>query len=124
MREQKDIFDRINEALYALLTAECEISQENILYLLKNIRFVHMNCLLGQRCGADCIICDYNYVFDPHVNRKSLIEGNLAEYFILLMKPITCLTGRERCRSADIAKSDLKYRKIFWDRNRFFYLKS
>lgn len=43
-----------------------------------------MNCLLKQRCGRTVLFVDYNYVFDPHVNRKSLIEGSLRQNIYLI----------------------------------------
>ena len=60
----KGHFDRINEALYALLTAECEISRENILLFAEKYKVCPYELSFEAAVWADCIICDYNYVFD------------------------------------------------------------
>ena len=60
---------------------------------------------------ADCIICDYNYVFDPHVNRKSLIEGSLRQNIYLIDEAHNLLDRAREMYSADIAKSDFKVPK-------------
>ena len=73
---------------------------------------------------ADCIICDYNYVFDPHVNRKSLIEGSLRQNIYLIDEAHNLLDRAREMYSADIAKSDFKVpKKYFKDRNRFLFKK-
>lgn len=120
----KGHFDRINEALYALLTAECEISQENILLFAEKYKVCPYELSFEAAVWADCIICDYNYVFDPHVNRKSLIEGSLRQNIYLIDEAHNLLDRAREMYSADIAKSDFKVpKKYFKDRNRFLFKK-
>lgn len=120
----KGHFDRINEALYALLTAECEISRENILLFAEKYKVCPYELSFEAAVWADCIICDYNYVFDPHVNRKSLIEGSLRQNIYLIDEAHNLLDRAREMYSADIAKSDFKVpKKYFKDRNRFLFKK-
>ena len=120
----KGHFDRINEALYALLTAECEISRENILLFAEKYKVCPYELSFEAAVWADCIICDYNYVFDPHVNRKSLIEGSLQQNIYLIDEAHNLLDRAREMYSADIAKSDFKVpKKYFKDRNRFLFKK-
>lgn len=117
-------FDRINEALYALLNAECEISRENILLYAQKYMVCPYELSFEAAAWADCIICDYNYVFDPHVNRKSLIEGSLRQNIYLIDEAHNLLDRARNMYSADIAKSDFKLpKKYFKDRNRFLFKK-
>lgn len=120
----KGHFDRINEALYALLNAECEISRENILLYAQKYMVCPYELSFEATAWADCIICDYNYVFDPHVNRKSLIEGSLRQNIYLIDEAHNLLDRARNMYSADIAKSDFKLpKKYFKDRNRFLFKK-
>lgn len=109
----KGHFDRINEALYALLTAECEIDQENILLFAEKYKVCPYELSFEAAVWADCIICDYNYVFDPHVNRKSLIEGSLRQNIYLIDEAHNLLDQGERCIAQTLQRVTLKYRKIF-----------
>lgn len=78
----KGHFDRINEALYALLDSACDISRENLLLYAERYNVCPYELSFEAAVWSDCIICDYNYVFDPHVNRKSLIEGSLRQKYL------------------------------------------
>ena len=80
----KGHFDRINEALYALLDSACDISRENLLLYAERYNVCPYELSFEAAVWSDCIICDYNYVFDPHVNRKSLIEGSLRQNIYLI----------------------------------------
>lgn len=120
----KGHFDRINEALYALLTAECEISRENILLFAEKYKVCPYELSFEALVWADCIICDYNYVFDPHVNRKSLIEGSLQENIYLIDEAHNLLDRRERCIAQTLQRVTLKYRKNILRTGTDFYLKS
>lgn len=120
----KGHFDRINEALYALLTSECEISRENILMYAQKYQVCPYELSFEAAVWADCIICDYNYVFDPHVNRKSLIEGSLRQNIYLIDEAHNLLDRARDMYSADIAKSDFKTpKKYFKEKNRFLFKK-
>lgn len=120
----KGHFDRINEALYALLTAECGISRENILLFAEKYKVCPYELSFEAAVWADCIICDYNYVFDPHVNRKSLIEGSLRQNIYLIDEAHNLLDRAREMYSADIAKSDFKVPKNILRTGTGFYLKS
>ena len=117
-------FDRINEALYALLNAEVAINRENILLYAEKYSVCPYELSFEAAAWADCIICDYNYVFDPHVNRKSLIEGSQRQNIYLIDEAHNLLDRARDMYSADIAKSDFKMpKKYFKERNHFLYKK-
>ena len=120
----KGHFDRINEALYALLDSACDISRENLLLYAERYNVCPYELSFEAAVWSDCIICDYNYVFDPHVNRKSLIEGSLRQNIYLIDEAHNLLDRTRDMYSADIAKSDFKVpKKYFKDRNRFLFKK-
>ena len=51
VREQKDILTGLTRHCMHCLLQSARSAGRIFFYLLKNIRFVHMNCLLRQRCG-------------------------------------------------------------------------
>lgn len=120
----KGHFDRINEALYALLNSSCEISRENLLLYAEKYSVCPYELSFEAAAWADCIICDYNYVFDPHVNRKSLIEGSLRQNIYLIDEAHNLLDRARDMYSAQLAKSDFKEpKKYFKNRSRFLFKK-
>ncbi|MCM1145852.1 MAG: ATP-dependent DNA helicase, partial [Lachnoclostridium sp.] len=66
----KGHYDRVNDAIYDLLTKEEGFYREKI----EEYAGKHMVCpfemCLDLSLFADAVICDYNYVFDPHVYLK------------------------------------------------------
>lgn len=66
----KGHLDRINDALYDLLTHEENFSRE----MIEKYAIKHTVCpfemSLDMSLFSDGIICDYNYLFDPHVYLK------------------------------------------------------
>lgn len=60
-------FDRINEAMYDLLTHEDHYSREKIEEYALKYQVCPFELSLDMSLYSDGILCDYNYVFDPHV---------------------------------------------------------
>lgn len=120
----KGHFNRINVALYALLTSECESNRENLLLYAEKYQVCPYELSFEAATWADCIICDYNYVFNPHVNRKSLIAGNSRQNIYLIDEAHNLLDRARDMYSADISKSDFKLpKKYFKGKNSFLFKK-
>ncbi len=68
-------FDRINEALFQLISQEDMLTREIILLYAEKYRVCPYQLSFEAAAFSDLIICDYNYVFDPHVNRSNVGEG-------------------------------------------------
>ncbi len=106
-------YDRINEALYALLNEQENIRRENILDYSERYQVCPYALSFEAAQWADCLICDYNYIFDPHSNQKSLFADKNGS--LLLIDEAHNLLDRARdMYSASIYKEDfLKMKKIF-----------
>lgn len=103
----KGHFDRINEALYALLTAECEISRENILLFAEKYKVCPYELSFEAAVWADCIICDYNYVFDPNVYlRRFFSDGVKGDYLFLIDEAHNLVERGRKMYSAVLCKED------------------
>lgn len=111
-------FDRINGALYALLTEKDVIRREDILEYSERYQVCPYELSFEAAQWADSVICDYNYVFDPHVNRKSLFSEQSGS--ILLIDEAHNLLDRARdMYSAVLRKEDfVKMKKIFREKQK------
>lgn len=63
----KGHYDRINEAMYNLLLQEDHYHRETIEAYARRYQVCPFELSLDMSLFSDGIICDYNYVFDPHV---------------------------------------------------------
>ena len=78
-------YDRINEAMYDLLTNEDSFDREKITEYAKKHQVCPFEFSLDMSLFADGVICDYNYVFDPFVYlRRFFGENNKKEYIFLV----------------------------------------
>ncbi len=111
-------FDRINGALYDLLTEKDVIRREDILEYGKRYQVCPYELSFEAAQWADSIICDYNYVFDPHVNRKSLF-GEKSGNILLIDEAHNLLDRAREMYSAVLRKDDfVKMKKIFREKNK------
>lgn len=78
-------YDRVNDAVYDLMTSEDSFSRETITeYAIKH-KVCPFEMSLDMSLFSDIIICDYNYVFDPNVYlRRFFAEGIRGEYIFLV----------------------------------------
>lgn len=110
----KGHFDRINEAIYDIITNEQGINREIIeKYALKhNVCPFEMS--LDVSNFMDGIICDYNYVFDPSVKLKRYFTDGIQGNYVFLVDEAHNLVDRAReMYSASLTKEDfLQVRKI------------
>lgn len=103
----KGHYDRINDAVYDMLTHENRFDRERIeQYALK-----HQVCPfefgLDMSLFADGIICDYNYLFDPHAFlRRFFADGNNGDYLFLIDEAHNLLERGREMYSAVLVKED------------------
>lgn len=103
----KGHFDRINECLYAILT-ECEVySREVIERYAKEYRVCPFELCLDISLFADAVICDYNYVFDPHVYlRRFFAAGKSSDSIFLIDEAHNLIDRGRNMYSAVLIKED------------------
>ena len=90
-------FDRINDCVYDLLTTGENFNRETIETYARKHRVCPFEMCLDVSLFADAVICDYNYLFDPHVYLKRFFqEGVQGEYIFLIDEAHNLLErGRE-----------------------------
>lgn len=110
----KGHFDRINAAIYDLLTNQDNFTRENIEEYARKHQVCPFEMALDMSLFSDGIICDYNYLFDPHVYLKRFFSEGVREDYIFLIDEAHNLVDRGRdMYSAVLVKEDfLALKKI------------
>lgn len=121
----KGHYDRINAAVYDLLTHETSFTREVIEQYARKHKVCPFEFCLDMSLFADGIICDYNYVFDPHVYlRRFFAENNNGNYIFLVDEAHNLLDRGREMYSAELIKEDfltlkkklLRQKRGFWFR--------
>ncbi len=92
----KGYFDRINDAVYDLLTNENEISRDLILAYAEKHCVCPFEMGLDVTLWSDAVICDYNYVFDPNVYLRRFFSDNRQGDYVFLIDEAHNLVDRAR----------------------------
>ena len=103
-------FDRINTALFDLLTTKVNYTRDILEAFAEKHRVCPFEMSLDISLFCDGIICDYNYVFDPHVYlRRFFRTAQTALTCFLWTRHIISWSGDGKCTVP------LSGRKIFWN---------
>jgi len=103
----KGHFDRVNDAVYDMLTHEAGITRELILKYAEKYCVCPFEMSLDLTTWADGVICDYNYVFDPKVALKRFFSLERRNNYIFLIDEAHNLVDRARdMYSAVLYKED------------------
>ena len=107
----KGHFDRVNEAVYDLITHESNATREKIIAYAQKHQVCPFEMGLDVTLWMDLIICDYNYVFDPHAKLQRYFGENTSngkQDFIFLVDEAHNLVERAReMYSAVLFKDDV-----------------
>ncbi|MDO5147430.1 MAG: ATP-dependent DNA helicase [Eubacteriales bacterium] len=114
----KGHYDRINEALYALLAEKRQVQREDILEYSEKYQVCPYELSLESAMWADCIICDYNYAFDPHVNKKSLFGEKSGGIFLIDEAHNLPDRAREMYSAVLSRKEVLEIKRIFANKSK------
>ena len=104
----KGHFDRINGALFALLREKEHYGREQIESYARQYRVCPFEMALDMSLFSDAVICDYNYVFNPHVYlRRFFGDGSQKGQALFLIDEAHNLLERGReMYSAVLYKED------------------
>lgn len=104
----KGHYDRINEAMYDLLIHEDRIDRDVLLQYAERYQVCPFEFSLDVSLFADAIICDYNYVFDPHASLKRYFaDGSGGDYVFLIDEAHNLVERARSMYSAEIIKEDI-----------------
>ena len=80
----KGHFDRVNDAIFDMITHENAIDRECIAAYAQKYQVCPFEYQLDIALWCDTIICDYNYVFDPVVYLKRFFADPMANMVFLV----------------------------------------
>lgn len=104
----KGHYDRVNDAVYDLLTEGPEdLNREVLLHWARKYQVCPFEMSLDVSSWTDAVICDYNYVFDPNVRLKRFFsEGIKGEYLFLIDEAHNLVERGREMFSASLCKED------------------
>lgn len=109
-------YDRVNEALYDLVSHEAVIDREAVLGYAARYSVCPFELSLDATLLADAVVCDYNYVFDPRASLKRFFAGEGAapgNYVFLVDEAHNLVDRASSMYSAQIIKEDfLELKKL------------
>ncbi len=110
----KGHFDRVNDAVYDMVTHEDVIDRAVIEDYANKYTVCPFEMSLDATYWVDGIICDYNYIFDPDVYLKRYFaEGASGDYIFLIDEAHNLVDRARDMYSAALYKEDfLKVRKL------------
>lgn len=104
----KGHFDRVNDAVFDLITHSGDWSREVLEEQAKKHRVCPFEMSLDVSNWADAVICDYNYAFDPQAHLKRFFsESGKGEYLFLIDEAHNLVERGREMYSASLYKEDL-----------------
>ena len=104
----KGHYDRVNDALYDLITTEEDFTRERMLAQAEKYQVCPFEMSLDASLYADIIICDYNYVFDPNVYLKRFFsEEEKGDYIFLVDEAHNLVERGREMYSAVLVKEEI-----------------
>ena len=116
----KGHYDRVNDAVYELVTGESDFTREVLLKQAQKYQVCPFEMALDAALWSDVIICDYNYVFDPNIYLKRFFaDGVRGEYLFLIDEAHNLVERGRKMYSALLVKEDiLKLKRILQGHSR------
>ena len=101
-------YDRVNEAVFDLVRSVSHIDRRAIEEYAAKYNVCPYEMCLDVSYFCDAVICDYNYVFDPHVYlRRYFGESNDAEYIFLIDEAHNLVDRAREMFSASVVKEKI-----------------
>ncbi|MGN0314092.1 MAG: helicase C-terminal domain-containing protein [Fusicatenibacter sp.] len=101
-------YDRINDAVFEILTEGSEYDREAILDHAEKWQVCPHELQFDIASWVDGIICDYNYAFDPTAKLKRFFgEGTKGDYIFLIDEAHNLVDRGREMFSASLVKEDI-----------------
>ncbi|AJA48228.1 ATP-dependent DNA helicase [Clostridium pasteurianum DSM 525 = ATCC 6013] len=102
----KGHFDRVNNALKDILN-ENIITREVIEKYSSKYRVCPFELSLDLTDWCDCVVCDYNYIFDPKVYLRRFFSEEGGDYCLLVDEAHNLVDRARDMYSAELYKKDI-----------------
>lgn len=115
-------YDRINEAILDILSNENQLTREVIESYARKHKVCPFEYSIDLAYSVDAIICDYNYIFDPRVSLKRLLEEQKKSTALLVDEAHNLVDRGREMFSATLNKEPfLQLKKDFKGVNQAIY---
>lgn len=99
-------YDRVNEAILDILSSETLLNRPMIEKYARKHTVCPFEFSLDLAYAADAVICDYNYIFDPRVSLKRLLDEQKSQTALLVDEAHNLVDRARDMFSADLLKSN------------------
>lgn len=99
-------FDRVNNAVLSLLKSGDAFTREAIEFRARQDKVCPFELSLDLTDWCDCVICDYNYLFDPTASLKRFFADQKGDYVFLIDEAHNLVDRAREMFSAGLKKSD------------------
>lgn len=112
-------FDRINGCLLDILQSENIVTKDIIHMYAEKYNVCPFELSLDIAIWSDCVICDYNYAFDPRVYLKRFFDDSKDDYVFLVDEAHNLVDRAREMFSCDLNKKDfLNLKKVMKGKNK------
>ncbi len=98
-------YDRINGAVLDMLEHETLMTRPVIEQYARKHRVCPFEFSLDAAYAADAVICDYNYIFDPRISLKRMLEEQKRRTVVLVDEAHNLVDRGRNMFSAELVKS-------------------
>ncbi|MCX7709712.1 MAG: ATP-dependent DNA helicase [Clostridia bacterium] len=110
----KGHYDRVDKAIMEIYTNEQSFTREIVEKYAQKYQVCPFELSLDLAIWSDCVICDYNYVFDPRVYLKRFFQFNTGDYIFLIDEAHNLVDRSREMFSAELQKRPfLQLKKVF-----------
>lgn len=109
----KGHFDRVNEAALDVLTNEDTFTRGLVETYARRHTVCPFELSLDLSLWADCVICDYNYVFDPQAYLRRFFTDNNGDYVFLIDEAHNLVDRAREMFSSQLRNSD--FNRLYLD---------
>lgn len=114
----KGHFDRVNDALLDILDNENMITRDVVEKYARKHQVCPFEFSLDLAIWTDCVICDYNYVFDPRVYLRRFFMDNNGDYTFLVDEAHNLVDRSREMFSSELHKKTfLELKRVMKDKN-------
>lgn len=99
-------YDRLNDALYEILQTHTALPRETVQAAAEKYKLCPYELSLDLALWCDCIIGDYNYLFDPVVHLQRFFESGKGGHVFLVDEAHNLVERGREMYSARLAKGD------------------
>lgn len=100
----KDYFSKEKDVIFEIINEELHISREILILYGQKYEICPFELSLGLILWCDAVICDYNYIFDPKVYLRRVLDTSSVDNIILIDEVHNLIDRARMMYSASLSK--------------------